>query len=332
MAMIIGCSGRKNQNEYKTGGTTDKTDYDAPKVIESDDLVSFETEFFRYSDYIYDKDRVYKFKMSRNDNGSFTISEGENESLKCETDEEFAKSLQQIIRENNLIELNGVNKKTAGLAPECSPYWIEASYDSSEKLYFYMDGNPYAEWTFEVLDLFANEFGDHGIMELLPEKEESQITRFNIEYSYGDIRYYYGEILVPITEEERNRDFEDIATNGMNEENCISMIYADAFDRTGKTNIKDDRKATITDDYYDVIKKMVDENNLIYYQNGEIIPYDFDYENTPEFFEFYIEYENGKIMSGFSDDPVTCEKFKDIAMQFSDYFDGYLDQNANDEY
>lgn len=330
--MIGGCSGKSNNNNYISGGTTDNTDYDAPKVIESDDLVLFETEFYRDSDYVYDKNRKYRFKMTKNDNGAFTISEGENEALKCETDEEFAKKLQQVIRDNNLIERNGTYKTTAGLPPEYSPYWVEASYGSSEKLYFYMNGGPDDKWTFDVLDLFANEFGNHGIADLLPAKEESKITRFNIEYSYGDIRYYYGEILVPITEEEKNRDFEDIATNGVNKENCAVMIYEDIFDRTGKTNIIEGRRANITDDYYDRIKEMVDDNNLIYYQNGEIIPFDFDYENTPEFFEFYIEYENGKIMSGFSDDTAKCEKFKDIATQFSQFFDSYLEQNANSEH
>lgn len=314
MAMIGGCSGKRNQNNYISGGITDNTDYDAPKVLESDDLVSFETEFYRNSDYVYDKGRKYIFKMSKNDKGVYTISEGEGEALKCETDEEFAKKLQQIIRDNNLMEFNGVYRKTAGLAPEYGPYWAEASYSSSEKLYFYMNGDPDAKWTFEVLDLFANELGNHGITELLPAKEESRISRFNIEYSFGDIRYYYGEVKVPV------------AGDG-----DIKMIHADTFDRTAKSDIEDNRRAVITDDYYDMIKKMVDDNNLIYFQNGEIIPFDFDLENTPVYFEFYIEYENGKIMSGYSDNPDTCEKFKDIAMQFSDFYDSYLMQNANNE-
>lgn len=163
-------------------------------------------------------------------------------------------------------------------------------------------------------------------------QEESKITRFDIEYAYGDKRYAFGEILVPVTEEEKKRDFEDIATNGLNEENCVKMICSDSFDRTGKTDTQDVRRASITEDYYDIIKEMVNDNDLIYFQNGETIPYNFDYENTPEFFEFYIEYESGKIMSGFSDDPVKCEKFKDIAAQFSDFFDSYFEENAKDEY
>jgi len=41
-----------------------------------------------------------------------------------------------------------------------------------------MDGNPKAKWTGEGLDLFATEFGEHGIENLLPPKENSTITRF----------------------------------------------------------------------------------------------------------------------------------------------------------
>ncbi|MBQ0028605.1 MAG: hypothetical protein KBS96_08375 [Lachnospiraceae bacterium] len=328
MAIVVGCSGKKGtgSQEFVTGGVTDTSDYDAPKVIESEELIYFRTEFYRYSDYVYNADRRYKFCMSKNDDGSYTISEGDNEELKCETNAEFAVKLQQIIKDNNLVEWNGTHKQTAGLAPEYRPYWVEALYASDEKLSFFMNGDPMAEWTWQVLDLFANEFGTHGITDLLPVKEEAEITRFNIEYAYGDIRYYYGEKMVPVTEEEKNRTVEDRITNGANEDDCINKVYADIWDRTGKTEVEDDRQADVTEEYYAEIKKIVDEENLIYFQNGEIIPGNFDYENTPEFYEFYIEYENGNRMSGFSDDPVQCEKFKAAAERFAKFYDDYLEQ------
>lgn len=278
-AMFVGCANKDftDSNKYNTGGVTEKTDFDAPKTIESDDLVFFETEFYRFSDYVYDADRRYRFKMTKNENGSYTISECEDAVIECETDEEFASKLQQIIRDFGLIEYNGVNRQTAGLAPEYGPYWVDASYASDEKLYFYMNGDPDARWTWEVLDLFANEFGRNGITDLLPHKEESAITRFSLYYSNGDTTYMFEEIPESVTEEE----------------------------------------------YYESIKAIVDDSNLIYFQNGELIPGNFNSANTPDFYEFYIEYENGNRMSGFSDDPVQCEKFKAIAEKFADWYEAH---------
>lgn len=36
--------------------------------------------------------------------------------------------------------------------------------------------------------------------------------------------------------------------NGVNEEDCVKEVYAGPFDRTGKTQISDERRAHISDD------------------------------------------------------------------------------------
>ncbi len=51
------------------GGIKDETNHFAPKSIKSSELKSFETSFYRFSDYYYDNSRDYHFKMEINEDG-----------------------------------------------------------------------------------------------------------------------------------------------------------------------------------------------------------------------------------------------------------------------
>lgn len=317
----------KNNRDLGSGGTTDQSDYNAPKTIVSDEIVSFEAGFYRNADWVYNEERSYLFRMKRNEKGIYVISEGEGEELKCEADAAFAVKLQQVIRKHELTKLNGIRRKTYGLPPECDPYWLNAEYASNEKLSFSMNGNPYEAWTLEVLDLFAREFNSHGIGDLLPPEENSRVKRFSLEYAFDEVRYKYGEILIPVTEEEKARSFEDIATNGANEEGWVKKAYADPWDRTGRTSLKDERKADLTEEHYEALGEIAKETEIRFFQNGEIFPPQFDYEKTPQYFEFYIEYESGNVISSFSDDPEKCEKFKPVAERFAAYYEDFLEKN-----
>lgn len=330
IVLLAGCRQKQIDQptqDIVTGGKKDNTNYDAPKEIKSDDLISFKTEFYRNSDYVYDKTREYRFKMTKSDGDVFIITEGDDEKLRCETDGTFAVKLQQIIRDYDLVKLNGIEKQTYGLPEEFAPYWLRAEYTSDEKLYFYMDGDPDSTWTGAILDLFATEFGKHGIDDLLPPREESAMTRFSLEYSYGNIKYCYGECWIPVTEEENERSLEDILTNGSNYDDCVKKIYAEVWDRNGKQNLEDDRLADVTEEHYSALQEIVEETGLNRFQNGYIFPDGFDYDNTPQYYEFYIEYESGNRMSGFSDDAKQCEKFQAIATKFSQYYDAYFEKN-----
>lgn len=160
--LMCGCS-KKNQEQKPAempsdGGTTIQTSSAVRKEIESDNLVSFRAEFFRFGDEQYPEDRKYLFKMTKTDENLFVITEGKEGIISCETDQSFADALQTIIREYDLIELNGTWEETSGLPVEFSPCSVDARYDSDEKLSFHMDGDPEEEWTGKVLDLFEKEF------------------------------------------------------------------------------------------------------------------------------------------------------------------------------
>lgn len=146
------------------GKTTDETNLSAPKTIESTELKSFRASFFRLEDDCYEESREYHFKMDVNENGTYVISEESgDDKLACETDIDFAIKLDEIIREYDLIASNGISKVTAGLPPEYAPWRLNALYASGEKLSIYEDGDPTADWTRAILDLFTNEFYEHGM-------------------------------------------------------------------------------------------------------------------------------------------------------------------------
>lgn len=320
--MLMLFSGIKSlfkHNVPLSGGKIIKTDPHAPKEIKSDEIINFSISFFRYGDFYYEEDRNYSFKMTVTDDGKYIITEDSNEILQCETDKEFAVKLQKIISDNQFVQLNGTWEKTSGLPPEFEPYNLAVVYASNEKLNVHKDNNPHAEWTFDILDLFAREFDAHGISDLVPAKETSTVTRFSLEFAYDNVRHTYSEIYVPITEEEKQRDFEDIATNGYNLDNCQKMAYAQLWDRDTNTKISETRSADLSEEHYKALSEIAINTDLKRFDNGQICPPGFDY-NSPQYYEFYIEFESGNRLIGHSNDPEQCQLFKEIAEQFSDYY------------
>lgn len=279
------------------GGIKDKSQ-NASKTINSNEMVSFETGFYRKADSLYDKDRDYQFKMEKQDDSTFIIY---NDDLSCQTDSTFAASLNQILLDNDLIQYNGTNKKTSGLPDEFKPYWIHAKYASNETLDFSMDGDPYAKWTFDVLNLFAREFSKQGIDDFLPTKENTTITRFELKYCFDDTRYVYSEIFVSDDEK---------------------MVYEEAWDKEGKNRVHDRIKAPITEEHYRNLEKLVEETNLLSFENNRERPSDFDYSKA--YYEFYIEYESGRVVRAFSDDAKDIENIKPIIDKISAYYKDYI--------
>lgn len=327
-ALLLGCKREVNTEPDGpiTGGKVDRTDYNAPKEIKSDELTYFNSSFYRQADFVYDEERGYRFIMTKSEDGKYAITE-EGLDLKCETDADFASKLQQLIRDQGLIAFNGVDKYTSGISPVYGPYELYAEYASGEKLRFVMNDDPSAEWTWQIVDLFAKEFGAHGVDELMPSPEDSIMTRFSLEYTFGDIKYYFDEIMEPLSDVNTSRSIEDIATNGFIEEDTVKMIWEFKNDRTEKTDLYEEIKVPVTEEYYEGLQKIVEEENLLSFNTGYSFPGGFDYDNTPQYYQFYIEYESGKRMSGFSDDPEECTAFKSVAEKFRAYCENYIEKN-----
>ena len=170
-----GCFGHKPKPSPVSGGTVDKTDYDAPKVIKSKEITDFYASFFLYDKRLGGwEGNSYSFKVCKNDSGVLTATE-EKTKISVPADEKFLNALQEIIDEQKLVQKNGICKYTSGLAPAFQPCRLTVNYASGEKLTFTENNNPEAEWAQKIHLEFAKLFSENGNDTLLP-KEETEIA------------------------------------------------------------------------------------------------------------------------------------------------------------
>ena len=170
---IGGCASAVDRPEC--GGTTDKTDYKAPKTIVSKDLTSFYAHFYLRGEWSPGKgDRFYTVEVRNNEQGALTATVWtdslDDARVSLPADETLLTKLQSIIDERRLAANNGVYRVTAGLPPEFQKCHFNANYASGEKIEFTENNNPDAEWTRETYLAFAEWFAEKGDESLLPPK------------------------------------------------------------------------------------------------------------------------------------------------------------------
>ncbi len=171
-----GCFGHKQKPSPVSGGTVDKTDYDAPKIIESKEITDFSASFFLRNEKQGGWDgRKYSFKVYKNESGVLTAEE-EKLKISAPADDKLLKALQGVIDEQKLVQKNGICKYTSGLAPAFQPCNCTVNYASGEKLTFTENNNPEAEWAQKIYSVFAEWFAENGDDTLLPEDETETAT------------------------------------------------------------------------------------------------------------------------------------------------------------
>ena len=168
-----GCASAIDRPEC--GGTTDRTDHNAPKTIASKELTDYYAHFYLRGEWSPGrKDRFYTVEVRKDEQGILTATVW-TDSLKdarvsFPADEKLLTQLQAIIDERKLAGRNGVYRVTAGLPPEFQACHFKAGYASGEKLEFTENNNPDAEWTRETYLAFAEWFAAKGDESLLPPK------------------------------------------------------------------------------------------------------------------------------------------------------------------
>ena len=136
------------------GEMTDRTDINAPKVIQSKDIHLFDA-YFVYADA---RRKVFHHVHAQKqaDGGvELTFGFGSGK-LTAAVGPEFLVSLQEIIDKHRLAGWNGVYKVTAGLPEE--PTSFLCKYASGESIYFHVNSSPESEWMRDVYRLFSAEF------------------------------------------------------------------------------------------------------------------------------------------------------------------------------
>lgn len=299
---FCGCG---SSEKYESGGTINKTDYNAPKEIKSDKLVSFSVGFFHEGDYGKEGDRYYTFIVKSDDNGKLMLQDDDTGENRIEVDEAVLNDLQEIIKKYKLVEQNGYNKITAGLPPQFDTCYLEAVYDSGEYISFKENSDPGAEWTGEIRDYFAKVYADHDDDRYLPPKETEKVVQFELTFKDGDKGYFIREHDTYLTLEE----FDYLSSE---------MLLETRTEATSKL--------------YEELSKLVSETNLKEFANEESFPdnvYD-DYE-IPQYYDFYVKYEYGNVIKGYSDDSETFDNFLQKGTQIIKYIEDYMEKNGETE-
>lgn len=312
-------------NNVQCGGVVDNSDKNAPKKIDSKDITSFESYFFLYGQLDSSGDRQYYFSISENDNGKLVLKDRRaDDSTSVEVDKSIFETIQEIIDNNELVKLNGIDKHTSGLPAEYQPCYLKATYASGESLYFSQNNNPNAKWAKEVRDYLAQVFHEHGNDTYMLPESASKVVRFELTYTDGDKKYKFNELQVP--NEGIKKSFEELVESGYADGEYHTVIDSEVFSRTNSDE-RERKKGMPSDEYYKGLQKIIKEVNIDQFANGSSFPTNFDYKNTQEYFQFYIEYEYGNTIMGFSDDLLTNEKAKPCFAKFNKYIQEYIDSH-----
>lgn len=313
----------KNE-EPISGGVTDNTDYNAPKVIESDNLVSLLVGF--YHDFKFDRGHgmYYTFYLEPDENGKLILKDNSVDEG-FEVDKSVLKGAQEIIRKNNLAAVNGIHKTTAGLPPEYQPCFIEAKYDSGEYISYTANSDPTSEWGEDFVDYFGQIVADNGDDRYLTAKLSGTIKRFSLDIKSGDLLYSYDKINVPVsgTPSGIKEIIEGTDTNEY-EVKLNRLIYDLA-----KEEILDDTIAEPSPEYYEGLMQIISENEIRDFDNNCTSSDLVDSDNPTDYFDFYIEFESGDRMSGAGADPEVLEAFEPLKEQLVTFMDEYIDSHKN---
>ncbi|MBO4835824.1 MAG: hypothetical protein J5483_06900 [Lachnospiraceae bacterium] len=281
------------------GGTVDHSDPNAPKEIQSDELVFFEVSFYRYEEVETEKDGAeYHFELKKED-GTCILSEDECYQISCEVDEKVFAEVQKIIREYDLISYNGTDRYKKGIVPEYGPFSLSAKYASGESLYFHMNIDPNEDWTWAFLKYFRRVFADHGFTETTAPEELYVVDRFDFSFNEGKTIYDYGTILMPGTDA-------DYAT----------CLYRRIF---GAGDAQDGMKIIqVPEKYYDQVELFLLKDNLYELANGKIQPVNF-HSGDDDYCSFCIETVDGRQFNGWfqgEDIPEEMAKIKEDVKAF----------------
>lgn len=295
---------KANYEEPICGGTTDRTDYNAPKEIESDKLVSLSVGFYHEFKYDTGHGMFYTFYLEPDENGKLILKDNSTSSG-YEVDSSVLDGAQEIIRKNNLASVNGIHKTTAGLPPEYQPCFIAAKYDSGEYISYTENSDPSSVWGNDFVDYFGQIMADNGDDKYLTAKMTGVIKRFNLEVLNDNLLYTYDTVNSPSKGVLLNRCIYDVA----------------------KEELIEDTVAERTPEYYEGLMQVISKYEIRDFENYDTASDLVDFDNPTDYYDFYIEFEDGNTMSGASIDPAVLEAFGPMKEQLMKYMDEYIDSH-----
>lgn len=140
--LLMGCSKSQPKNTAdEEGGVRIDTSYDAPKEIQSTDIIHFYCEFSNLTmmnEETFLENKVYELEALLKDGKvqceyeTYAGGEGSKETFEAEA--RFLKEIQKIIKNHNLIQHNGYSYRVSGL-PDQFGAVLQVEYESGEKIY-----------------------------------------------------------------------------------------------------------------------------------------------------------------------------------------------------
>lgn len=180
-----------NKNDNLNDGDVVDKSFDAPKTIDSKDIIYFYAGFFK-PDYLDDSREgdSFVFEITDKGNGTFLLKEQKTYNVQCEITADTLSQLDALLRAHDLISENGTDKVTGGLPPEFGRVTIKATYQSGEKLYVSRNNNPQDELLEEMVKFFKDIFLAKGFAEQVMSPVDLQ------GYSFMQVNYWDGTDLL----------------------------------------------------------------------------------------------------------------------------------------
>ena len=327
--LLMGLSGCQKEPEPVTepepvdGEGTNRTDYNAPKEIQSKDITAFSTSFFQANRWTSTENHTFEFRVSPDETGAVTALE-ENSGVRVPADETLLRSVQEIIDKYDLVKKNGVYEVNYSLSPEYQKCTLTADYASGEKLSFTDLNDPYAQWSEEIYDVFSQWFLQQGNESLLPEKETSPVSRISFSYEQDSIEYDYSVVQVS----EENAVDGDIyplmlTVYDRKEEKSVSVDYRkvpeDFYERITEILFKYDPVTK-----YDFSSYSHKNNNYGNHEDGYFgwgsSPTEEEPDEEGEGVSLYLEYEDGKHINIETRKHSELEGMKPMIGELADYY------------
>ncbi len=296
--------------DYICGGTTDNSDVNAPKVIESKDIVKFSADVYLVGEWSPGMEEgKYYFRVEEDDNGVLTAYEN-TLGLSHKADDELLTALQEMVDEQELAKMNGKNIVTAGLPPEYQEIYVDIDYASGENISFVINNDPEYEWEQKLYMTFADWFESQGDSSLVPPRATGKVSKLSIYYYENSLHYDIGDLNVS----------EEDSINGE-----TYILNKSVFDGTKKETVYD-KDIAFPEDYFDKITEIISKYDLRPFDNRSVLYGEGRNSLNEDSFgsstlQIFIDYEDGYSIHISVSDKEDIDMLKPLVDELMTYHD-----------
>ena len=286
-------NGSMGNNAPGCGGHTHRQDLLAPKKIDCREIVSFDTHFYLQDPLDNSRSGGYAYTIEQQaDKWILKVGQKFEETL---TDPTVLTRLQELIEKHDLIRINGLTDYTNGLPPEFQPCSFTAIYANGQKLYFYVQNAPDADWALDIRNLLDEYLAANGHPERSYKPEVFRIKQAQFKFNRENLAYFFSEIRM--------------------QDGSLKLL-CNIYDMEAK-KVAADEITEFPENYYERLQQCVEDCGLQKIHTGQLaiaLPH-----TAAGYYEVYIDYASGRQIYAYSDDPAEVSAFlpmRDALMAF----------------